>query len=30
LEHKSTPLASWDLVCRPKDQGGLGIINLEP
>jgi hypothetical protein len=30
LEHKSTPLAGWDLVCRPKDQGGLGIINLEP
>jgi hypothetical protein len=29
LEHKSTPLAAWDLVWRPKDKGGLGIINLE-
>jgi hypothetical protein len=22
-------LARWDLICRPKDQGGLGIIDLE-
>jgi hypothetical protein len=28
IEAKSTPLAVWDMVCRPKDQGGLGIINL--
>ena len=21
-------LASWDMVCKPKDKGGLGIINL--
>ncbi len=22
-------LASWDLVCRPKDKGGFGIVNLK-
>ena len=22
-------LAKWDILCRPKDQGGLGILNLE-
>lgn len=22
-------LAKWDIMCRPKDQGGLGIKNLE-
>ena len=22
-------LARWDIICRPKDQGGLGIINLK-
>lgn len=22
-------LASWEMVCRPKDKGGLGIINLQ-
>ena len=22
-------LAKWDVICRPKDQGGLGIENLE-
>jgi hypothetical protein len=21
-------LASWDMVCKPKDQGGLGVLNL--
>jgi hypothetical protein len=28
IEAKCTPLATWDMVYRPKDQGGLGIINL--
>ena len=22
-------LAKWDIICRPKDQGGLGIENIE-
>jgi len=22
-------LSKWDILCRPKDQGGLGIMNLE-
>ena len=22
-------LAKWDIICRPKDRGGLGIENLE-
>lgn len=26
---KSNSLAAWDLVCRPKKHGGLGIINLK-
>ena len=27
-KRRTHPLPTWDLVCRPKDQGGLGIINL--
>ena len=26
---KKYRLARWDIMCRPKDQGGLGIENLE-
>jgi hypothetical protein len=26
---KVQSLAAWELVCKPKDKGGLGIINLE-
>ncbi len=29
LSANSHSLAAWDLVCRPKSKGGLGIINLE-
>jgi hypothetical protein len=29
LQQKSEPLAAWDIVCMPKDKGGLGVINLE-
>lgn len=28
LEKKNPPLAAWDMICRPKDKGGLGILNL--
>ena len=29
-EHKRKyRLAKWDILCQPKDQGGLGIHNLE-
>ena len=28
-EAKKYRLARWDIICRPKDQGGLGIENLE-
>jgi hypothetical protein len=28
-EKKKYHIAKWDILCRPKDQGGLGIINLQ-
>ena len=28
LEKKNPPLAAWDMLCRPKNKGGLGILNL--
>jgi hypothetical protein len=28
-EHKKYRLAKWGVICRPKDQGGLGVLNLE-
>jgi hypothetical protein len=29
MEEKTYSLAAWDLVCKPKKKGGLGIINLK-
>lgn len=26
---KCSSLAAWDLVCQPKDKGGLGVLNLK-
>jgi hypothetical protein len=28
-DKKKYRLTKWDILCRPKDQGGLGIIDLE-
>jgi hypothetical protein len=28
-DKKKYRLAKWDILCRPKDQGGLGIIDLK-
>ena len=27
--HKAVSLAGWTLVCRPKEKGGLGVIDLQ-
>src|SRR4051812_21592298 len=29
MRPKKYRLARWDIICRPKEQGGLGIKNLE-
>jgi hypothetical protein len=26
---KKYRLTKWGIICRPKDQGGLGVLNLE-
>jgi hypothetical protein len=28
LQKKNPPLVAWDLVCKHKDKGGLGVFNL--
>jgi mannosylglycoprotein endo-beta-mannosidase len=28
LEEHGQPLAAWEMVCKPKFQGGLGVVNL--
>lgn len=28
INKKGNYLASWKMICRPKDQGGLGVLNL--
>jgi hypothetical protein len=27
-KNKVQSLAAWDMICKPKDKGGLGILNL--
>ena len=27
LDKNNPPIAAWDLICRPENKGGLGIIN---
>jgi hypothetical protein len=27
-DHKKYRLAKWNIICRPMDQGGLGVIDL--
>jgi hypothetical protein len=29
IHRKGKCLAAWDVACKPKDQGGLGIINIQ-
>jgi hypothetical protein len=29
MDARAVPLAAWDKVCKPKQKGVLGIINLE-
>jgi hypothetical protein len=26
---KKYRLTKWDIICQPKDQGGLGVLNIE-
>jgi hypothetical protein len=26
---KKYKLAKWDILCQPKDQGGMGIMNID-
>jgi hypothetical protein len=28
-KEKVNSLADWDMICKPKNRGGLGIINLK-
>ena len=28
MDKKKTPLAAWEMVCKPKAQGGLGVMDL--
>ena len=29
INNKKTPKVAWDMVCLPKDEGGLGVIKLQ-
>ena len=29
LEHRGSALIAWDQVCKPKEQEGLGVLDLQ-
>jgi hypothetical protein len=29
INAKSPPKVAWEMVCQPKEEGGLGVLNLQ-